>query len=63
MTNRFTDTDRAQRLTWYNEARTAGMTPTRAARWATYRQHKADRGEQPITLTQAVPTGTANRDG
>lgn len=38
----------------FNEARNAGMTPTRAAHWAAYRVMKASRNERPITLRDAL---------
>lgn len=38
----------------FDEARAAGMSPERAGRWAAYVAMKAERGEEPITLTEAL---------
>jgi hypothetical protein len=38
----------------FNEARAAGFSPIRAARWADYVARKESRGQQPIALWEAV---------
>jgi hypothetical protein len=45
----------------FDEARAAGFTPKRAARWAAYLRFKAERAEAPITLTEAVAQVAAAR--
>lgn len=38
----------------FDEARAAGMSPERSGRWAAYVAMKAERGETPITLAEAL---------
>ena len=38
----------------FDEAREAGMTAVQAARWVAYLDRKAERGEEPIALWEAV---------
>lgn len=38
----------------FDEARAAGMSPERSGRWAAYVAMKAERGEEPITLAEAL---------
>ena len=45
---------RAARLADFNAARDAGLSPTRAARWAAYVDLKRTQGQQPIALWEAA---------